>query len=441
MIKVCLWLVLSLFSGSGLVIYALQQQYEEQSVTYRILYREVTVKLSQLETILSLLSVTRDPSVIQQKFPQILAWKPQPEKTAIATLVPAGKGTYWLGDGHFALLIDLNVLLADIPQNHSFQHISLNLAGKSLFELASSGKPAPAYWQWDKEINSAAQPFELSASNDPDWGRLPWLLLLLISLFWAGVVHFISLYRIQKRQRNIAVLREHFSELTRLNAMGEITAGIVHELNQPLTAVLSYNQAALRLIGQQQADKAAPLLDAAVIQIKRISTLLLQFRQKLADDRVVYQLVDLPQVWSRVTMLLGDEIDQGRVKIINRMPETLPGLWAEPLWIEQIFHNILANAIQAQQHKPAGSAWVALDVRFSEQDIQLKISDGGPGLSELALQQVFIPFFTTRQAGLGLGMALTETLVQRLNGNITVENIAGQGACFTLRFPINTQEE
>ncbi|WP_431223189.1 sensor histidine kinase [Serratia sp. L9] len=439
MIKICLWLALSLCSGSGVIIYALQQQYEEQSVTYRILYREVTVKLSQLETILSLLSVTSDPAVIQQKFPQILAWKPQPETAAISTLLPAGKGTYWLGDAHFALLIDLNVLLADIPQNHSFQHISLNLAGKPLFELASGGKPA--YWQWDKEINSASQPFELSASNHPDWGRLPWLLLLLISFFWAGVVYFISLYRIQKRQRKIAVLREHFSELTRLNAMGEITAGIVHELNQPLTAVLSYNQAALRLIGQQQTVKAAPLLDAAVIQIKRISTLLLQFRQKLADDRVVYQQVDLSQVWLRVTTLLGDEIEQGKVTIINRMPATLPGLWAEPLWIEQIFHNILSNAIQAQQHKQAGLSWVAIDAQFSEQAIQLKITDGGPGLSEQALQQVFIPFFTTRQAGLGLGMALTETLVQRLNGNITVENIAGQGACFTLRFPFNTQEE
>lgn len=66
MLKVALWLVLSLFSGSGVIIYALQQQYEEQSVTYRILYREVTVKLSQLETVLSLLSVSSDPAIVQQ---------------------------------------------------------------------------------------------------------------------------------------------------------------------------------------------------------------------------------------------------------------------------------------------------------------------------------------------------------------------------------------
>ncbi len=67
---------------------------------------------------------------------------------------------------------------------------------------------------------------------------------------------------------------------------------MVHELNQPLTAVLSYNQAALRLLDQQQQDKAMPLLDAAVIQIKRISTLLLQFRQKLAHEQVILQEVE-----------------------------------------------------------------------------------------------------------------------------------------------------
>ncbi|WP_337262122.1 MULTISPECIES: sensor histidine kinase [unclassified Serratia (in: enterobacteria)] len=437
MLKVGIWLLLSLLSGSGLIIYALQQQYEEQSIDFRILHRDITVKLAQHETILSLLSVTSDPSVIQEKFPQILAWKPLPSAAAPHTLLPAGKGTYWLNDQHFALLIDLNLLLAELPQSHYFRHIRLSWQNAELIELG--GRWQPAYWQWDKEVASALQPFELSASRDPDWARLPWLLMLLASLGWAGIIYFVSQYRVQKRQRNIAVLREHFSELTRLNAMGEITTGIVHELNQPLTAILSYNQAALRLLNQQQAHQVPPLLDAAVIQIKRISALLLQFRQKLTHDRVAFQAVNLGEIWSRVTMLLENEIQSGRVNVINRLPATLPPLRAEPLWIEQIFHNILTNAIQAQQHQAA--SWVAISAVASEQGITLQLKDGGPGLSEQALQQVFMPFFTTRPDGLGLGMALAETLIHRLGGSIKVENIAGQGACFTLWFPFNAQEE
>lgn len=438
MLKVGLWLVLTLFSAGGVIIYALQQQYEEQSVTYRILYREVTVKLSQLETVLSLLSVSSDLAIVQQKFPQIVAWKRTPKEQSLPALTSTGEGTYWLTNQHFALLIDPALLFADIPQRHDFQRISLSWQNKPLFEQGDNAQSA--YWQWEKGISNNLQPFELSARNDPDWLRLPWLLLLLLPVFWAAVVHFIGQYRIQKRQRNIAVLREHFSQLTRLNAMGEITASMVHELNQPLTAVLSYNQAALRLLGQQQ-DKAVPLLDAAVIQIKRISTLLLQFRQKLVHDQMVLQEVNLHKVWLRVTMLLEDEINRSKIRIVNRMPDALPSLRADPLWVEQIFHNIVTNAIQAQQANPPESGWVAIDAEYSDQGVQLRITDGGTGLSEQALQQVFIPFFTTRDEGLGLGMALTETLVQRLSGTITVENIAGQGARFTLWFPFSTQEQ
>lgn len=433
MLKVFLWLFFSLFTAGCLVFYSLKNQYEEQSTNFRILYREVTIKLSQNDTLLSLLPVANEHLVVQQKFPQVIAWKSQPGATSIPTILPMGDGTYWLGNRHVSLLIDPKVLIDDLPQRHYFRHIRLSWQNIPLLEAGVSREPA--YWYWDKVVSSPSQPFLLSARNEPDWARLPWFVLLLSSLFWAGVVYFTNKYRMQKRQHGIAVLREHFSEVTRLNAMGEMTAGIVHELNQPLTAVLSYNQAALRLLKQQQGEKAAPLLDAAVIQIKRISTLLLQFRQRLVNDQVVSQQVDLSQVGLRVVMLLENEIQIGRVKVTHRLPADLPTLFAPPLWIEQIFHNILTNAIYAQRHNKSGSAWVTLSALATETGIRVEINDGGAGLSEQALQQVFIPFFTTRPDGLGLGMALTETLVQRLEGNIKVENRAGQGACFTLWFP------
>lgn len=438
MLKIVIWLVLSLISSCGWVVYALQQQYEEQSAEFRILYRDIAVKLSQHDAILSLLSANSNPEVIKQQFPQILRWQQRAENATEYTLDPAGNGTYWLNAQHFALLVDLNTLIADIPQVNYFQHLSLDWNKTPLIERGS-GTASP-YWLWDKTLVSPSQPLGLSAGNSPDWAKLPWLMMLLSSLFWAGAIYFINQYRANKHQRNIANQRAHFSELTRLNAMGEIAAGIVHELNQPLTAALSYNQAALRLIRQQQVQEVPPLLDATVVQIKRISDLLLQFRQKLTREQRELQPVNLNQIWLRVVMLLEKELRSGKITIINKIPETLPDLLADPLWIEQILHNILANAIQAQQQSQLGSGWVAIKADQSDNGISLTISDGGPGLSTQALQEVFMPFFTTRPDGLGLGMALTETLVQRLNGNIKVDNIKGQGACFTLWFPLNSQE-
>ncbi|VDZ53880.1 Sensor protein ZraS [Serratia odorifera] len=112
-----------------------------------------------------------------------------------------------------------------------------------------------------------------------------------------------------------------------------------------------------------------------------------------------------------------------------------------PLWIEQILHNIVSNAIQAQCENAPGSAWITLHATSDDVGMTLTLADGGPGLTPQALQQVFMPFFTTRAHGIGLGMALADTLVQRLNGKIEVANVAGQGARFTLWFPLTTQVE
>lgn len=434
--KALIWLILTALSGGGVVVYALHQQYEEQSAEFRILYRDITVKLAQNDVILALLSNSSDPAVVQQKFPYILRWQTKPHEPPRPDINPARAGTYWINSPQGSLLIDLPTLLADFVRTQKFHHFSLNWKDTPLLTQGAEGKND--WWSWEKHIASPSQPLNLLVTSNPDWRSLPWLGLLLVGVFWAVVIYFYNQYQMTKRQRNIANLRAHFSELARLNAMGEIAAGMVHELNQPLTAILSYSQTAQRLIKQQQAEKAQPLLDASVMQTKRISALLLAFREKLHSDEQALQPVNLRQVWERVVMLLGNEIERGKVSVINQIPESLPPLIASPLGIEQIFHNLLNNAIQAQQQ--TDKAWVTINASQTADSIILTVKDGGQGLSEQALEQVFMPFFTTRKEGLGLGMALTETLVQRLNGSIQAENSPNGGACFTLIFPFAQQE-
>jgi signal transduction histidine kinase len=434
--KAFIWLILTALSGGGVVVYALHQQYEEQSAEFRILYRDITVKLSQNDVILALLSNSSDPKVVQQKFPYILRWQTSPHYPPRPDINPARAGTYWINSPQGSLLIDLPTLLADFVRTQKFRHFSLSWQGTPLLTQGEGGDKDG--WRWEKRISSPSQPLNLAVTNNPDWRSLPWLVLLLLGVFWAVAIYFYNQYQVTRRQRNIADLRAHFSELARLNAMGEIAAGMVHELNQPLTAILSYSQTAQRLIKQQQTDKALPLLEASVIQTKRISALLLAFREKLHSDEQALQPVNLRQVWERVVMLLGNEIERGKINVINQIPESLPALMASPLGIEQILHNLLSNAIQAQQQAEKG--WVSVHASQTATSIILTVKDGGPGLTDQALEQVFMPFFTTRKDGLGLGMALTETLVQRLNGSIVAENIPHGGACFTLTFPLAQQE-
>ncbi|MFT8209839.1 MAG: sensor histidine kinase [Symbiopectobacterium sp.] len=437
--KFAIWLLLTAISALGLSLHTLQQQYEEHSAEFRILYRDVALKLSQHDVILTLLSDTSDSEVVKKEFPQILILKTRSPEHAAMEPEPAGNGTYWLNGQHFSLLIDLKQVLSTLPQSNVFRTLGLHLQDTPLVVLGDTA--TEPYWQWHKALVGDSQPFELSAGNNPDWRHLPWVSMLLVALIWAIVVEFVSRYLMYKRQRMLADLRAQFSELTRLNTMGEITAGMVHELNQPLTAILSYNQTALSLLKQEKSEEIAPLLDAAVVQTKRISALLTDLRQKMHSDQVPLQPVSLKPVWSRVVMLLENELHAAKVKIINKIPDDLPTFLGAPQWVEQILHNLLLNAIQAQQNCAPKSAWVEIAAHPTEKGITLTMADGGPRLSEQALQNVFLPFFTTRQGGLGLGMALTQTLVQGLNGDISAENVAGSGARFTLLFPFNAEEQ
>jgi signal transduction histidine kinase len=438
MFKIIGWLVLALLSSGGLTAYFLQQQYEEKSASFRIRYRDVTVKLSQHDAIIPLLPASQYSREVQRIFPQIIHWRSHPGIEPRRTIVVEPNGRYWLNIDNQSLLIDLNRLMGDLIGENSFRHLALHWNNQLLF--AQGAVQAPYYWQWDKVIASQSQPFVLSAGDNPDWSALPWPVILSPALFWGLVLYLINQYRTNRRRRDIDALRTHYAEITRLNTLGELTAGIVHELNQPLTAILSYNQTALRLIRQKHTEQLPPLLEAAVVQIKRTDSLLQQFRQKLTSERVDYQPVALAGLWARVVTLLDNEIRSKKVKILTRIPDDLPALFAPPLWIEQILHNIASNAIQAQENNVTATAWIRLEVSVIDEGISLTLTDGGPGLTEQALQQVFMPFFTTRPQGIGLGMALTDTLIQRLNGTIEASNISGQGACFRLWLPIPSQE-
>lgn len=435
MLRIISWLLLTLLSCAGLGAWFLQQQYEDKSADFRILYREITVKLSQHDAIIPLLPVSQNAVEVQHILPQVVAWRRHDTPEPRLAIVPEANGRYWLNRPNLSLLIDLPMLLDTLGEKKTFQHLSISWNNTLLCE---QGAAARGYWQWDKIVASPTQPFLVSASDSPAWAKLPWWLIASPALFWALVLYLLTQYQVNKRRRDIADLRARYAELTRLNTMGELAAGMVHELNQPLTAIMSYNQAAVRLIKQDNPAQVPDLLDAAVLQIKRIDALLSQFRQKLTSERAEYQRVALPTLWQRVCKLLDNELKSGKIRVTSHFADDLPPLYAPPLWVEQILHNIASNAIQAQA---SGAGWIHLEASSDNNGVVLTVTDGGPGLSPEALEQVFIPFFTTRSQGVGLGMALADTLVQRLNGTIEASNTSAGGASFRLWFPLKDEEK
>ncbi|MGS0627879.1 MULTISPECIES: sensor histidine kinase [Photorhabdus] len=438
------WMVLTALTAWGMINHSLDQNYQQQTVSFNILYRELSEKLAQHDAIVSLMDANIGLKQLQENFPQIIGLQEIPVHVLIFPMISeAEEGRYWLNStrNSIRLLIDLNILMKNLSLLSQFRSVQLDWNNRPLIRWGL--EEGPYFWHWEKKLTSRFQPFVLKASNDQQWSQLPWGYITCLSFLWAVIICFIFLIQKNRRLRKVSDLRAHFFEFTRLNTIDEVATGIVHELNQPLTAIMSYNQSALRLIKKQQYDKVISVLDSSILQTQRIANLLTQYHEKLTTGSTILQPVNILSILIRVETLLENEIKTGKIKVIKHVCDDLPMIFSDPLWIEQIFHNLISNAIQAQQEKNQAEHknWICIDITYADEMIKIVITDGGPGLSNEALKNVFIPFFTTRQQGMGLGMTLTETLVQKLGGDISAENCETGGARFIILLPAKKGKE
>ncbi|HHH0386133.1 TPA: sensor histidine kinase [Yersinia enterocolitica] len=433
--KITVWFILTLMSTLWLGWYGLNTQQAEREADFRTIHRELSQQLAQQQAILFLALEPSQLVQLQRHFPQLVAINQTP-----ADQSKPGQLTLHLQDGDYRLANSYSGSGLQVNAEKLLQVVGLPPHFDSLVlryqqhQLAILGHSAPeSFWQWQKPLGEGAQSFTLIGHATPVWRDLPWFTALLLSLIIAAALYSWHRWQLLAQHRLHAEQRARFADQARLNAMGEIATGIAHELNQPLTATLTYNQTALRLLPPQDAQ-VAPLLVASVEQIKRIAALLDRLRTLLSRGQINLQPVVVADIWRRVNVLLSQEIAAANVKIINMIPANLPTLQSDPLWLEQVFHNLLSNAIQAIQHTPIPT--VTFTVNITAKQWVIQIEDNGPGLTHQQLDSLFTPFYTTRESGLGLGLTLCETLVQRMGGDIKAGNNEHGGACFTLTFPL-----
>ncbi len=433
--KITVWFILTLMSTLWLGWYGLNTQQTERDADFHTIHRELSQQLAQQQAILFLALEPSQLVQLQRHFPQLVAINQTPadQSKPGQLILHLQDGDYRLANSYSGSGLQVNAqkLLQVVGLPPHFDSLVLRY---QQHQLAILGHSAPeSFWQWQKPVGEGAQSFTLIGHATPVWRDLPWFTALLLSLIIAAALYSWHRWQLLAQHRLHAEQRAKFADQARLNAMGEIATGIAHELNQPLTATLTYNQTALRLLPPQD-EQVAPLLVASVEQIKRIAALLDRLRTLLSRGQINLQPVVVADIWRRVNVLLSQEITAANVKIINIIPANLPTLQSDSLWLEQVFHNLLSNAIQAIQHTPTPT--VTFTVNSTEKQLVIKIEDNGAGLNQQQLDNLFTPFYTTRESELGLGLTLCETLVQRMGGGIKAGNNEHRGACFTLTFPL-----
>lgn len=422
---VIVWLLACLISGVLLYAEQVRRQFWERDREFSTRYSTLSAVLTQNESVLPLLNGEEDLAALRKKFPHILALEKTSGRALNAARVESTRDCqYWLYNPwrQIRVLIDLAPLLST---QHTFDALAIR------FNDADNAPPAGAFWHWQRTFTQPTQPFTLMATAKPHWLAVSWWVYPFLFFGWAVLIAAASLLLWQRRQRQHAEQRAHYYQHARLNTLGEITAGIVHEINQPLTAVQTWIQGAQRQQQQANPQAVSQALAAALVQTQRISALLTRFREHVVQEKVTLRDIDLKPCWQQVVDLLEHERRSEHIAVSHAFAAGATRVLADRLWLEQVLHNLLSNAIQAQQECAQG--WVKITSEKRENWIYITLTDGGPGFSPEALQNAFMPFYSGRTEGIGLGMTLTESLMTRMNGSITLGNAPQGGAQVRLK--------
>lgn len=305
----------------------------------------------------------------------------------------------------------------------------------------TAGLASPGGWRFafHKHLAATSQPFDVVAEQRLGWAQLPWGLMLAWTAVVATALTLGAQWQRQRTARRRAEELLRLGQVARLNTLGELAAGMAHELNQPLTAVLANTQAAQRLLADDPPElhTARGAMAQAVAQARRAAEVVGRLRQTVErpEAQGTMLTLDLTETARRALHLLEPECRQRGVMAQLQLEGPVP-VAADPVAVDQIVHNLLMNALQALEGVDAQRRTLTLSVRGADGFGELTVMDSGPGIAADALPRLFEPFFSTREGGLGLGLSLCETLAQGMGGSLTAANRPDGGAVFTLRLPL-----
>ena len=240
-------------------------------------------------------------------------------------------------------------------------------------------------------------------------------------------------------ERSERRVREHESTLAhvgRVSTLSEIAAGIAHELNQPLTAILSHAQASLRLL-EDDSNRAQVRrsLQASAEQARRASQILERLRAHAARQPLQFECIDLRQLVENVRVLTEHELHQRGIRLEAQFESVVLEVVGDAIQLEQVLHNLLRNAVEVTASESTDRRVIQIVVQRKATSIRLEVRDFGPGIAPEVLPRLFTPFVSSKPGGLGLGLSLSQTLLQSMGGTLVAENADGGGARFALTMP------
>jgi signal transduction histidine kinase len=237
---------------------------------------------------------------------------------------------------------------------------------------------------------------------------------------------------VEDQKLRLTLAQQQMLQAAKLSALGELVAGVAHELNNPLTVL--FGTAEMIEQGAPEAVKEhVKLMRDAINAAQYVVRGLLTFGRQMPLQKTP---VDLAELTERVLGLTFGELHVAEVKVRKDIATELPPVWADANQLQQVLVNLVNNAKQAMAEVD-GERTLRFSVhRVGDERVRIEVQDTGPGIPPETLPKVFDPFVTTKSDGTGLGLSISYGIIREHGGTLTVESVFGHGATFTIELPI-----
>ncbi len=243
-------------------------------------------------------------------------------------------------------------------------------------------------------------------------------------------------------EKKLKIQQEQLAHRDRVSIMGEMAAGIAHEINQPLTAIESYSQAAQRRIEANDIDKLQELLEKISKASRRAGNVITHLQAMVKRDTQQHDQIKINKLIEEVVKLAEIDVLANEFKIKHELAAKLPLVMADAIQIQQVVLNLVRNAMDAAKQEAEENRQITISTSFlaDQNRIQVSVKDHGKGIDEKTAEQLFNPFFTTKLSGMGMGLAVCQSIIQSHGGRLWFTHNEDKGATFHFTLPTSLSQ-
>jgi PAS domain S-box-containing protein len=241
----------------------------------------------------------------------------------------------------------------------------------------------------------------------------------------------------EKERERLRQVQADLAHINRATTMGELTASLAHEINQPIAAAATDARTCLRWLAREQPDlgEARESAERMVNAVTRAADIISRLRQLFKKGAPQTSLVDVSEVIQEMVVLLRSEASRHSVLIITELSEDLPRVVADRVQLQQVLMNLMLNGIEAMQDTKSGGQLTIRSLRGEGGQSLISVSDTGKGLPPDQADQIFNAFFSTKAQGTGMGLSISRSIIESHGGRLWATSNSGRGATFNFTLP------